>query len=369
MRWILSASLLWTCASVRSVQVRTLEAREEEPCGRRSHEEIAQGFSKVLKMLRAGYLKKQKKARALQEAANGTDTTEHLLTEQQEAEEKATAQQALSQQAERYAAEVQAVICDATLQILEMQAKIDDKLWWLRSALYGKTALQLPFTMKGDSSTNQWVDVLLRGSTTQRKAAKALRYIHLSQIHVLRVRKLVQTVLLAEARSKGVDIVTDDLFEVLSPAYGFFHEALKAKLEGGLCHVLDSSEDFSGQYQEFISQAWPEPGSGAPVGKIMQAADFLPSVLDTAGNLSAWEVVAGKPPPAKCIKDAESRSCRNVEQASCLYCLGSMETNGAYWSQMGMMVATVTNALADVTKMGKATQDQECITYFGKLTA
>jgi len=174
-------------------------------------------------------------------------------------------------------------------------------------------------------------------STDQRKSAKVMKYVHLSLILSYTVRQEAM-VALQKAAIGGdggtVDVETDDLFVVISPAYAFFHKAIeKEGLDGGLCEVLDRGDAFGEAFHLFAQQV-----------NVAQIAQFCPSPLDKALGKTAYEVVRGEAPaPGDC---GEHLECQQAADMFCPLCLHSDHLEGEYWFPVDMMAATVMNALA-----------------------
>ncbi|OLP79707.1 hypothetical protein AK812_SmicGene39971 [Symbiodinium microadriaticum] len=224
------------------------------------------------------------------------------------------------------------VACHAAVEVAELQAKITWKLRYLH--WIARSDVALPFAWP----SHAWLQIFNgTDSTDQRKSAKVMKYVHLSLILSYTVRQEA-TVALQKAAIGGdggaVDVETDDLFVVISPAYAFFHKAIeKEGLDGGLCEVLDRGDAFGEAFHLFAQQV-----------NVAQIAQFCPSPLDKAFGKTAYEVVTGEAPaPGDC---GEPLECQQAADMFCPVCLHSDHLEGLYWYPVDMMAATVMNALA-----------------------
>ncbi|CAE7910443.1 PIP5K9 [Symbiodinium necroappetens] len=258
------------------------------------------------------------------------------------------------------------------------QAKITWKLRYLhwlldcdsRSERIARSDVALPFAWP----SHAWLQIFNgTDSTDQRKSAKVqcpltltwrsdgpwrgyawgpavvvevMKYVHLSLIlswpaklkecwYTVRQEAMVALQKAAIGGDGGtVDVETDDLFVVISPAYAFFHKAIeKEGLDGGLCEVLDRGDAFGEAFHLFAQQV-----------NVAQIAQFCPSPLDKALGKTAYEVVRGEAPaPGDC---GEHLECQQAADMFCPLCLHSDHLEGEYWFPVDMMAATVMNALA-----------------------
>ncbi|CAE7731773.1 unnamed protein product [Symbiodinium sp. CCMP2456] len=228
------------------------------------------------------------------------------------------------------------VACDAAVKIAELQAKITWKLRYLH--WIARSDVALPFAWPSDA----WLHIFNgTDSTDQRKSAKVLKYVHLSLILAYTVRQEAMVALQKAAIGRdggAVDVETDDLFVVISPAYAFFHKAIeKEGQDGGLCEVLDRG---------VLSDSSPLEACPSPNSIVLR---FCPSPLDKALGKTAYEVVRGEAPaPGDCHGD--DFHCQQAADMFCPSCLDSDHLEGEYWFPVDMMAATVMNALASGMK-------------------
>eukprot|EP00439_Symbiodinium_sp_Y106_P056062 s3159_g7.t2 len=226
------------------------------------------------------------------------------------------------------------VACDAAVKVAELQDKITWKLRYLH--WMSRSRVALPFAWPSDA----WLHIFNGTDGTDiRKAAKVMKYVHLSLILTYTVRQEANAALQKAAMGGdggAVDVETDDLFVVISPAYAFFHKAIeKEGRDGGLCEVLERGDGFGEAFHHFVQQV-----------NVAHIAQFCPSPLDKVLGKPAYEVVRGEAPAPGDCSHAKEPQCPQAADMFCPYCLDSPHLEAEYWFPVDMMAATVMNALA-----------------------